>query len=52
MKLTQERIQEFEDYVSIFMKEHQVPGLAVAIAQHDDLVYINGFGVSGRRSWT
>lgn len=44
IKLSASDVREFEAYVDRFMAEHGAPGVAVAIARGDDLVYARGFG--------
>ena len=44
MQFTPERVREFENYVTSFMAEHDAPGISIAIAQGDQVVYSNAFG--------
>jgi CubicO group peptidase (beta-lactamase class C family) len=44
LTLDQNRISEFESYVTGFRNKHQVPGLAVALADGEDVVYTRAFG--------
>jgi N-acyl-D-amino-acid deacylase len=38
------RLKPFDDLMTAFVKEHQVPGAALAISYHGRLVYARGFG--------
>lgn len=42
--LNVQRVQQFERYVSEFMAEHQLPGVAIAIAAGETVIYSRGFG--------
>lgn len=38
------RLAAFDDLMVAFMKEHDVPGAALAVARHGRIVYAHGFG--------
>lgn len=40
----QPELQPFDDLLSGFLREHSVPGAALAISRHGKLVYARGFG--------
>ncbi len=44
MKLNQARIAELEKYINEMMEKYQVPGMAIAIAHGEDVLYSKGFG--------
>jgi len=41
-------LASFDDMMLGFLKEHQVPGAALAVTRHGRLVYSRGFGVADR----
>lgn len=42
--LDPQREQQFEQYVTSFMEQHQIPGVAIAIADGETVIYNQGFG--------
>jgi CubicO group peptidase (beta-lactamase class C family) len=38
------RIDEMEQWITSQMTEHRIPGLALAIVQHQNIIYAKGFG--------
>ena len=44
MSLTAKRMAEFEELVVDLMQEHQAPGMSIAIAQGEQLLYTKAFG--------
>lgn len=45
---TQRELAAMRRVASAFMREHSVPGLAVAVARHGDIVYDEAFGFADR----
>ena len=41
---------QFEEFVESLMEEHEIPGLSVALAGPDEVVYARGFGFRDRES--
>ena len=41
-------LKPFDDMMSKFLADHEVPGASVAIARHGKLIYARGFGLSDR----
>ena len=44
MHFTPEQMREFESYVTAFMAEYEAPGMSIAIAQGEQVVYSKAFG--------
>jgi CubicO group peptidase (beta-lactamase class C family) len=44
LKLSKEKIEEFEKYLSKKMKDDDIPGISVAITNKDEVIYAKGFG--------
>lgn len=44
MKLNDERVKRFEQYLSEMMDKHNIPGVSIAIAHKENLLYSKGFG--------
>ncbi|MFP4457229.1 MAG: serine hydrolase domain-containing protein [Clostridia bacterium] len=44
MKLNKDRIEEFEKYLVEKMEKEDIPGISIAIAHKEDVLYSEGFG--------
>jgi CubicO group peptidase (beta-lactamase class C family) len=44
MKLNKDRLKEFETYLTKMMEKHKIPGISIAIAYKEDILYSKGFG--------
>jgi len=49
VELSAQRIALFEKHVRKIMKEHQAPGVAITLAQGENIFYAKGFGVRNQR---
>ena len=41
------KLAAYDELMTAFMREHQPPGAALAVAYHGRLVYARGFGYAG-----
>src|SRR6056297_2332299 len=49
MKLNKDRIDDFKTYLTKMMEKHNIPGISVAIAHKEDVLFSEGFGYRDKK---